>query len=51
LGLITKRPGRGFRSLFSAGDDVHNHLEVTNRPIAGPPQQEQPQLRSHTVTK
>jgi Predicted nucleotide-binding protein containing TIR-like domain len=31
LGLITRRPGRGFRSLFSAGDDVHNHLEITTR--------------------
>ena len=31
LGLIARRPGHGFRSLFSAGDDVHNHLEITNR--------------------
>ena len=31
LGLIARRPGRGIRSLFTAGDDVHNHLEITER--------------------
>ena len=31
LGLIARRPGRGIRSLFQAGDDVHNHLEITER--------------------
>jgi hypothetical protein len=31
LGLIARRPGRGIRSLFDAGDDVHNHLEITER--------------------
>jgi hypothetical protein len=31
LGLIARRPGRGVRSMFEAGDDVHNHLEITER--------------------
>jgi hypothetical protein len=31
LGLIARRPGRGVRSMFDAGDDVHNHLEITER--------------------
>ena len=31
LGLIARRQGRGIRSLFNAGDDVHNHLEITER--------------------
>jgi len=31
LGLIARRPGRGIRSLFASGDDVHNHLEITER--------------------
>jgi hypothetical protein len=31
LGLVARRPGRGVRSLFAAGDDVHNHLEITER--------------------
>jgi Predicted nucleotide-binding protein containing TIR-like domain len=31
LGLIARRPGRGIRSLFEAGDDVRNHLEITER--------------------
>ena len=31
LGLIVRRPGRGVRSLLDAGDDVHNHLEITER--------------------
>jgi len=31
LGLIARRPGRGIRSLFAASDDVHNHLEITER--------------------
>ena len=31
LGLITRRPGRGIRSMFAAGDDVHKHLEITAR--------------------
>jgi hypothetical protein len=31
LGLIARRPGRGIRSMFDAGDDVHNHLEITER--------------------
>jgi Predicted nucleotide-binding protein containing TIR-like domain len=31
LGLIARRPDRGIRSLFAAGDDVHNHLEITER--------------------
>lgn len=31
LGLIARRPNKGIRSLFSAGDDVRNHLEITQR--------------------
>jgi Predicted nucleotide-binding protein containing TIR-like domain len=31
LGLIARRPNRGIRSLFSSGDDVRNHLEITDR--------------------
>jgi hypothetical protein len=31
LGLIARRPDRGIRTLFEAGDDVHNHLEITDR--------------------
>jgi hypothetical protein len=31
LGLLARRPGRGVRSLFEAGDDVRNHLEITDR--------------------
>ena len=31
LGLIARRPDRGVRSLFAAGDDVHRHLEITER--------------------
>ena len=31
LGLIERRPNRGIRSLFNAGDDVRNHLEITDR--------------------
>jgi hypothetical protein len=31
LGLIVRRPNKGVRSLFSAGDDVRNHLEITDR--------------------
>jgi len=31
LGLIARRPNKGIRSLFSAGDDVRNHLEITDR--------------------
>jgi hypothetical protein len=31
LGLLVRRPGRGVRSLFEAGDDVRNHLEITDR--------------------
>jgi hypothetical protein len=31
LGLVARRPGRGIRSMFEAGDDVHNHLELTER--------------------
>lgn len=31
LGLITRRPGKGVRSLFEAGDDVNKHLEITKR--------------------
>jgi hypothetical protein len=31
LGLLTRRPGRGIRSMFLAGDDVRNHLEITER--------------------
>jgi hypothetical protein len=31
LGLIARKPGRGIRSLFKIGDDVRNHLEVTDR--------------------
>jgi hypothetical protein len=31
LGLIARRPNKGIRSLFSAGDDVRNHLEITER--------------------
>ena len=31
LGLIARRPNKGIRSLFAAGDDVRNHLEITDR--------------------
>jgi hypothetical protein len=31
LGLIARRKDRGIRSLFAAGDDVRNHLEITDR--------------------
>ena len=31
LGLLARKPGRGIRSLFNVGDDVRNHLEVTDR--------------------
>ena len=31
LGLIARRPNKGIRSLFSAGDDVRKHLEITER--------------------
>jgi predicted nucleotide-binding protein with TIR-like domain len=31
LGLIVRRPNKGIRSLFSAGDDVRNHLAITDR--------------------
>ena len=31
LGLIARLPERGVRSLFSAGDDVRNHLQITDR--------------------
>ena len=31
LGLIERRPNKGIRSLFSVGDDVRNHLEITDR--------------------
>lgn len=31
LDLIARRPNKGIRSLFSAGDDVRNHLEITDR--------------------
>jgi hypothetical protein len=31
LGLIARRPNKGIRSLFGAGDDVRNHLEITER--------------------
>jgi len=31
LGLIERLPGKGIRSLFQAGDDVRNHLRITNR--------------------
>ena len=31
LGLIGRRPNKGIRSLFAAGDDVRNHLEITDR--------------------
>ena len=31
LGLLVRRPGRGIRSLFDAGDDVRNHLQITER--------------------
>jgi len=31
LGLISRRPGHGMRSMFAAGDDVRNHLEITER--------------------
>lgn len=31
LGLIARRPNKGIRSLFSAGDDVRNHLAITDR--------------------
>jgi hypothetical protein len=31
LGLIARKPGRGIRSMFEAGDDVRKHLDVTDR--------------------
>jgi hypothetical protein len=31
LGLIARRSNKGIRSLFTAGDDVRNHLEITDR--------------------
>lgn len=31
LGLIARRPSKGIRSLFAAGDDVRNHLEISDR--------------------
>jgi hypothetical protein len=31
LGLIERLPRKGIRSLFQAGDDVRNHLRITNR--------------------
>lgn len=31
LGLLGRKPGKGIRSLFAAGDDVRNHLEITSR--------------------
>ena len=31
LGLIARKPKRGLRSLFKAGDDVRNHLEASDR--------------------
>lgn len=31
LGLIARLPGRGVRTLFGAGDDVRNHLQITDR--------------------
>jgi hypothetical protein len=31
LGLIERLPDRGVRSLFAAGDDVRNHLRITDR--------------------
>ena len=31
LGLVSRRHDRGIRTLFAAGDDVHKHLEITER--------------------
>lgn len=31
LGLLARLPGRGVGTLFEAGDDVRNHLEITDR--------------------
>jgi len=31
LRLIDRQPGKGIRSLFKEGDDVHNHLIITDR--------------------
>lgn len=31
MGLVGRRPGHGIRTLFSAGDDVGKHLELTER--------------------
>lgn len=31
LGLLARLPGRGVSTLFAAGDDVRNHLEITDR--------------------
>jgi hypothetical protein len=31
LGLLARKPGHGIRSLFKDGDDVRNHLEITDR--------------------
>lgn len=31
MGLVGRREGRGMRTLFSAGDDVQQHLAITER--------------------
>jgi hypothetical protein len=31
LGLLERKPDRGMRTLFEAGDDVRNHLQITER--------------------
>jgi hypothetical protein len=31
MGLVGRREGRGMRTLFSAGDDVQQHLLLTER--------------------
>ena len=31
LGLLARKPSRGIRSMFKVGDDVRNHLEITDR--------------------
>jgi hypothetical protein len=34
LGLIERKPGHGFRSLFRDNDDVNNHMRITERGMA-----------------
>jgi hypothetical protein len=34
FGLVERRPGKGVRSLFAAGDDVQRHLTISKRGMA-----------------